>query len=246
MSFQNITLANLQALVAARLQNPLFFSQAEVNYALNQAIRDFQLGTAFWVGRFVMPTLAAKPIYNIGTTPAFQVNGVTQLLMPLRMSFNGLPIDPCSLDDLDNGYPGLPGWQLTTTATPGAPTQPILWSPVGISYFAIYPADAAGNNSLQVDGVLRAPVLVNQGDFINIDSSNVPPLVSEAICTLSTKRGGVAFQKAQAGHAEFMRMCAAMNSHIKAVAQFREYMAIDRARQTRRRYTTEPVGIGGR
>ena len=246
MAYQQFTLANLRTFVTSRLQNPLFWSDLEVQVAINDSIRSWQLATAYWQGRFQVTTIAGQVLYNIGSLPQLQVGGVTQLLMPLRMTFNGLPIDPVTTDDLDNGYTQAPGWQITTTATSGAPSTPSLWVPIGISYFAIYPADAAGNNQLTIDGVLRAPTLVNEGDYINIDSSQVAAIVGEAISTLSFKRGGVAFQKALAGHAEFMRACLAMNSHLYAASPFRGYWGLDKSRNTRRRDTVSPVGTGFR
>lgn len=246
MPFQNIPLSTLRTYVTSRLQNPYFWSALEVQVAINDAILSLQLATGLWQGRFVVSTVAGRSIYNIGSLAQLQVGGVTQLLMPLRMAFNSAPLDPTSTDDLDNGYPQAPGWQLTTTATPGAPTTPTMWAPIGISYFALYPADAVGGNSLQIDGIIRSPTLVQESDFINIDTSQIPALVGECLATLAFKRGGIALQKALAGHRDFVRMCAQINSHIKAMAPFRKYMAEDASRRTRRRDTIQPVGLGAR
>lgn len=102
------------------------------------------------------------------------------------------------------------------------------------------------SNCLQIDGVLRAPTLVLESDFINIDSSQIAAIISEAIAVLSFKRGGVAFQKALAGHAEFVRAAAAINSHIVQAAPFKQYLGLDRSRMSRRRDTGQPIGIGMR
>ena len=246
MAFTNITLAQLRTYVAARLQNPNFWSATEVQWAINQAIRDWNLATGYFQGRFIVTTVVGRVLYNLQTLSQLQVGGVSQLTMPLRVAFNGQPLDPTSTDDLDNGYPSIVGWQLTTTATAGMPSTPQLWAPIGLSYIALYPADAIGNNSLQIDGVIRAPILTSEGAYINLDSSLISAFIGEIICTISVKRGGVALQKAQAGHAEFMRAAIALNSHLKAVAPFRGYAGIDRSRSTRRRDTVQSIGAGFR
>ena len=246
MPFQVFTLANLRALVTARLQNSFFWTPLEVQNAINYALRDLQLATAYWQGRWIVTTVAGRVIYNIGSLAQLQVNGVTQLLMPLRMEFNGVPLDPTSTDDLDNGYPTPIGWQCTTTSTPGQSPAPQMWAPMGVSYFALYPADAAGNGSLQIDGVMRTPTLALETDFVNLETSLVPALVGEAITTLSFKRGGVALQKAMAGHRTFMQACLQLNSHLRAASMFRQYMGLDRSRNTRRRDTIVPAGVGFR
>ena len=236
MAYQNLTLAQFRALVVNRIQNPNFWSTAEADDALNEAIRVWNLGVGFWKGRFVLTTTAKRCIYDIPSLVQLESGGVTQVLMPLRVAYNSLPMDPTSIFDMDNGYPG---WQAQTTASAGVPSTPNTWGPIGCNKFFIWPADNAGNNGLQIDAIIRAPVLVNDADYINIDSSEIPSFLDYVNHVLMFKRGGQPFQSTMPKLANFLRSIGMRNAHLRAAGIFRGHMGDDSSRRQRPRRIPE-------
>jgi hypothetical protein len=236
LAYQNLTLAQLRVLAFNRIQNSNFFAVAEVNDAINEGIRVWNLGVGFWKGRFVLTTTAIRCIYDIPSLVQLETGGITQVLMPLRMAFNSLPMDPSSIFDMDNGNPG---WQAQTTQSSGVPSTPCQWGPIGCNKFYIWPADADGNNGIQIDALVRAPVLVNDGDYINIDSSEVPSFMDYVNHVLMFKRGGAPFQSTMPKMANFLRSVGMRNAHLRATGIFRGYMGEDSSRRQRPRRIPE-------
>lgn len=233
MGYQNYTLAALQALVYTRLQsNIVFFSNVEITDTLNEAIRIFQLGTGYWRGRVQIATVAKRCVYSIPSGA----------LVVTRLSFNGVPLDPASVWDIDNCYPG---WQTQTTITASAPSQPSLWGPFGgINYFFLWPADAVGNNGLQADCILKAPVLVNQNDYINIDSSEIRGILDYCQHILSFKRGGQVFLATMPMLENFQRAMLQRNSMLKASDPFKRLLGSADIRTKRPRSVSDAGGKG--
>jgi hypothetical protein len=123
-----------------------------------------------------------------------------------------------------------PGWQVQTTATAGAPSTPQMCGPAGTNIFWIWPADAVGGNSLQLDCVVNAPQLVNPGDFVNLDETEIVGLLDMAQHHLSMKRGGVFFQRTIPLFQNFLRLMADRNSYLMNISIFRAQTGADFAR----------------
>jgi hypothetical protein len=234
--YQNVTLSDLKLLVRNRVQNRLFYSDAEITDILNESLRIMQAATGYWKERVVATTVANRVIYD---TTAIKDSKGLSILMPLRMSFQLQPMDPTSVFDMDNG---MPGWQAQTTATPGMPTTPQLWGPKGLNLFFIWPADAVGNGGLQIDALVQAPALVNDADFLNLDTAAIPPILDYCQHVMSFKRGGAVFRSNAQKLTSFMRFLAQRNSHLRASAEFRAVMGEDSSPRRRPR-TTEDAGI---
>ena len=247
MAYQQVTLAQLRSMAFNRIQNSNFWADAEVDDAINEAIRIWQLRVGFWKQRFVITTTANRCIYDTGSIPQLQTGGVTQVLMPLRIAFNSLPMDPTSIFDMDNGFPN---WQVETTATDGVPSRPSIWGPIGCNKFFIWPADADGNGSLQMDALVRAPVLTNDGDYINIDASEITVFLDYVNHVLMFKRGGAPFQSTMPKLQSFMAAVGMRNAHLKAAGIFRAHYGEDSSRRQRPRRTPEyplaPESVGVR
>jgi hypothetical protein len=250
MPYQVITLASLRTLVFNRIQNPYFFGTQEKDDVVNETIRIYQLATGRWTDRYVISTVANRCIYQTSsitvtaTAGTLPPTGIPQVLMPIRIAFNSDPLEPTSLSDMDNGFPG---WQVQTTATGGSvSTVPLLWGPLGLNKFFIWPADAAGKNGLQIDAVKRAPVLRNDSDYVNLDTSEIPAFIGYSQHVLMFKRGGQNFAITQAGYNEFLRMLAQRNEMLKAESIYRAVMGEDPSFRTRPRRTSDATGRSGR
>jgi hypothetical protein len=204
-----------------------------------------------------IPTSAGTPtatctiaVQAVDCAPA--VTG-TRIIAPIRMVYQGLgqspqPLAWSSFADMDFSYPG---WQLQSTQTPVIPDSPNIWGPFGgINYFFIWPADVTGGNSLQIDCLLTAPVLVNDTDFLNLSVDESVGLVGYATHMCAFKRGGIHFQESMPLFEQFLRMCASRNSYLKTISPFKEAFGEDSARRMKPRRsedrTGQEIGIGVR
>jgi hypothetical protein len=241
-------LAQLQALLSARVDNQLFWSAGEQTCALNEALSIMQLATGRWRQRFIATTVANRVFYDISTLLQLQSSGICQVLQPIRVTFNqSPPMGWTSFADVDLAYPG---WQVQTTATPGAPAEPTMCGPAGLSLMWIWPADAAGNNALSLDVITNAPQLVNPGDYINLDATEITEVLNYSEHRLSFKRGGVFFQRTMPLYQSFVRMLVERNSYLANISIFRQVIGADFARNYSPRRKSErsgvPMGLGVR
>ena len=244
--YQQITLTQLVTLLQARLDNVNFWSNNEYVDSLNEALSIFQLATGRWRNRYILTSVANRVFYSIPDLPQLQVAGICQVLAPIRVSFNnGKPLGWTSFSDLDMAYPG---WQAVTTATPGAPSQPTMCGPAGVNLLWIYPADAAGGNSLQMDVITNAPQLVAPGDFVNLDETEIVGLLNYGEHRLSLKRGGIFFARTLPLLKSFYQMLADRNSYLLNISIFRQAIGADFARNYAPRRQSErsgtPVSMG--
>jgi hypothetical protein len=241
MPYTNTTLATFKNLILNRLQNASFWSTTELRDAVNEGIRVLQVCCGLWTDRYVITTQGKRVIYTTTSVTVTTVDGnIPQIFMPIRMAFNSIPLDPCTLNDMDNGYPG---WQFQTTSTTGCPDTPIMWGPIGLTKFFIWPADNDGANSLQVDCLKRAPVLVADSDYLNIDSSYISPLVGYCQHVLMLKRGGQLFSVSMNELRAFMKTLVDKNGHLQAVEPFRRFMGEEGGRRSRPRKAKDLGGI---
>lgn len=109
---------------------------------------------------------------------------VLQSKMNQRIEFGGTPLDLDSLNSLDNG---LPGWQQDDTT----PTE---WFPVGMTQFGIHPAHNAGGTTMDIDGLIDAPIPANDGANVDISFGEAELLVDYAHHIATFKAGTAEFQ----------------------------------------------------
>jgi len=208
--------------------------------SLNFGLSIFQLATGRWRNRFIITTVANRVFYSVPDLAQLQVSGICQVLQPLRIAFNGAqPLGWSSFTDMDCLYPG---WQVQTTASSGAPSTPQMCGPAGTNYFWIWPADAAGGNSLALDAVTNAPQLVKSGDFVNLDQTETTSLLDFAQFFMSQKRGGVFFQRTIPLFKGFLEMLAERNSYLMNISNFRQMTGADFARNFSPRRVQDRTG----
>lgn len=222
MPYSRVTLATLRTTLQAKWDDVPFWTPVEATLAINETLQWYNLGTGVWRQRVNLTTVADQVVYS---TPA-------PLWMPVRMEFNGQPIAMSSLTDLDNGRPE---WQSETTADAGVPSAPQFWAPIGLTQFAIWPADALGNNSLLMDGVLNTPVLTNDGDYIDLDDSELDPVLGEALHIAAFKDPS-RWPRTQAWHVNFLTTLRSHNQRLDASNLFRQAQGTDNSR-----FTTPPT-----
>lgn len=222
------TLAQMQAKVYDRLQQSPFWSTAEVTKLINEALRTWACLTGYWKKRITLTTQPTLPYYSLASFITFG----------MRVEFNSQPLSQSSLTNWDKGTPE---WE-------GNPSTPQEWAPIGISLIAIKPADAAGNNSLVLDGVANAPILAAAGDFIDIGSEEFTALLGYCQYLAAFKEGGQEFESALPLYQAFIKAAAVKNEKLLASALFRRVMGLDTdlGGQRPRRTQSQMQPVGGR
>jgi hypothetical protein len=241
-TYQSVTLGFLISLLQGRLRNAQFWTLVELRTNLNEAISILQCGTLNWKERFRYTTQAGQMFVDLTAIP--DDHGVTgRILMPLRVTFNGTPLDFATLTDMDEG---VPYWQLQATGQKGVANRVQLWGNVGLSYMFIWPSDGQGGNGLGLDCAVRAPVFPTDGSgdkqFLNLDSSAVQALLGEAEFICAFKRGIGEVQRTMPKHVNFMRMIAETNAFFKASSVYKDQYAEQTDRKSRPRLVPDFTG----
>lgn len=223
MAYTKVTYAELKAAGANRLGNVAFYTEDEIGTYLNEALRVWNLITWQWHGSVLVPTVINQTYYDISAS----------VLKVMRVALNNVPLDLTSLQSLDLGQPG---WQGDTAGTPRR------WFPVALTQIGIYPTDATGGNSLLVEGVLAAPTLVADTDYLNLGQWQVQALLDYVHHLAAFKQGGEEFKASLATFKNFVKAAAVQNSKFAETALYRRYMGMDFDEQARPVYRPEVKG----
>ena len=222
---QQHTLTDIQGYLQNRLQSSPFWNNSELTTLINEGIRTWNCLTGQWKRRVPITTVRGNPYYQL---PA-------NLVFGMHLEFNGQPITQGSVAGWDRGSPD---WE-------SQPSVPQEWAPVDLLTIAIRPADAVGRNSLAVDGVSAAPVLVGGGDFIDMSEDDYSAYIGYLQYLAAFKEGGAEFENAQPLHVAFLKQAAIRNEKLLASAIFRRAMGLDE-KGVRPRFTRSqlnPVGV---
>lgn len=226
MPYTSVSLSTLRSELLDRVGASPFWTSQEATHAINEALRFWNLFTGQWKTRQTVTTIANTVWYQFSN--AFVYN--------MRVEFNSSPMRQGSVFSLDYGRSN---WEGETTASGGTvPTTPRVWAPAGLKMLAIWPADAAGGNSLTVDGVTTTPQLVNDSDTVDLNASDHAPLLAFAERTLVFKEGGLRFTATQPLDKEFYTAIGQVNSRLSASAFFKQLMGLDMTRGEK------PLGLG--
>lgn len=215
MPYQQTTLAQLQTRLALSWEGVPYWTAAESIVYLNEALQTWGLLTGRWKRRVTIQTTANTYEFALPATMTYR----------MRVAFNGYPLSPSSLTDLDNGQPN---WRLeSTTSGSPIPTRPTLWAPVSLYLIYIWPMDAVGNNALVIDGVSDTPVLVNPGDFVDLSDADQQLILGYALHAASLKKAGPWLQATTPKFKEFLQAAGAENSLITTSQAYRRYLGVD-------------------
>lgn len=225
MPYSSITRAQLRGLLDNQLDglSQTFWRVDEKNRLIQDALRFFNLLTGYWKVRAVFNTTPSTVWYALPGT----------ITSGLRVSWRDFPVaGPTSWHDLDFGRPS---WENETTASGGdVPTHPVLWSVAGVNMIAIWPADAAGGNSLVADGVASTPILANDGDLVDIGQDELNSLLNYLQHIASFKEGGKEFSATQDEFKSFLKSCGQRSAILRASATYRKYLGLDKSRMTKK------------
>lgn len=215
MAYTAVTLATLQSQLGDRWEDVPFWTDEEARLALNEALRVWNLLTGQWKRRVTQTTTANTVWYTLPS----------MIIANARVEFNGRPLEQTSLTELDNGRPN---WENEKTNSGGSvPTRPALWAPAGLTLMAIWPADAAGSNSLVIDGVRATPTLARTDDYIDIGQEELNAILGYALHAVSLKAGGSIFRATLPHYKTFITAAADKNDRLRASNMYRWAMGLD-------------------
>jgi len=220
MPYLVTTLADLKVALRQRWDGGVFWTDEEARLAINEALRDWNLLTGRWRRQTTLSTGAGTIEYAINAT----------ILYGLRVKIGAAPaLTPTSILELDLGRPT---WRSETSASGGdVPTRPLLWAPVSLQRIAIWPAPvAAGVNDLLVDGVANTPILVEDGDFVDLGEEIQGYVLDQALHVAAFKEAGPRWRATRPYMIAFLQAAAEENSLLKASQAYRRYAGLDRRR----------------
>lgn len=211
MPYQSLTLADLRTRLQQRMEAVPFWTTADANDAINEALCTWNMLTGRWTQTIVIPT--TRLTYELGLP--------SSLVYGMRVAFNGQPLTPTAEAALDLGRPR---WRTETTADGGSvPTRPTLWCPVSLQLLYIWPMDAVGANSWTLDGVMDTPQLTADGDYVNLADADISTLLGFALHVLLLKKGGPWFAQTLPLFDAFIAAAAAENSLITTSQWYRTW-----------------------
>jgi len=223
------TWSTIRQRLQERVESKPFWDATEARDAFNEALLTWNLLTGMWKRRITLPTVANQYEYALSAT----------MLYRMRITYNNLPLTPSGREDLNNGRHT---WRSETTASGGdVPTRPVLWAPVSLQLIYIWPADAVGGGTLTVDGVSATPVVVEDGDTVDIGEEDLTTLLGYSLHVLTFKKGGPAFAATMPYFTAFLEGAADLNDLIKTSQFYRRYMGLDRRDQKPFRDTGVPL-----
>lgn len=185
------TLADLESQVYDQLDNNTdFYVQAEVDRAINEAVRTLNLFTGFLqtTSTITGGTQAGRVFYD---TPG-------NILFPIGVRFNTRPLKKSSLRSIGSMHRN---WMTHTTVNFGPVAD---WIPVGTRKFALHPSDSVGSVTLQVIGVQEPTALASATDTVSVPDEHVDTLVNLASHILQLKEGGKIFADASQAYQDFL------------------------------------------
>jgi hypothetical protein len=232
VAYTQLTRAQVRTLAYQRLDNnTTLWRTDEVNRLINEALRTWNALTGYWKVRVgPIATVANQVFYSL---PGTIVNpGVAQ--------WNGKSLNFASLFEMDYSRRT---WQSDTTTSGGeVPDEPKIWCPVGLTQFAIWPADAVAGNSLIFDGVATTPVMSADTDFIDIGSDELQSILDYVQHLAAFKEGGVEHENTGLLFKNFLKAAADRNGLLLANNAFRGWMGLDKREQQVPQRRREGVG----
>lgn len=215
MAFTTFTWAQIRQRLNDRLEQKAFWTPDEQRDAFNEAMSAWNLFTGYWKKRITIATVANIHTYVLPGSMVYQT----------RVTFNGLPLSPSSRHDFNNARYT---WRGESTTTGGdVPNRPMMWAPLDLFLFQIWPSDAAGGNSLIVDGVATTPVIANDDNTIDVAEGILTTLLGYAQHALLFKKGGPDFQASMALFKAFLDEAVEQNSQLKATNAYRRVMGLE-------------------
>jgi len=209
------TWSEIRTRLRARVESKFFWPDQDLLDAFNEGLYFLNLCTGQWRARITLPTVANQLEYVLPASMVYR----------MRITYNDLPLTSGNREDQNNARYQ---WRTDTTAT-GAPvpTRPMIWIPIDLYLFYLWPRDAVGGGTLTVDGVSATPVLVEEADTVDLGEEHLTPTINYALHALLFKKGGPAWQATMPLLQQFLAEMSDINQQIKTSQAFRRLMGLD-------------------
>lgn len=214
MPYTQVTRAQLRTFLQHRYDSVPYWTATEANDAINEALRQFNLYTGYWRGSATVNTVAGDPFLAVASS----------LTRATRITRPGKVLTRKSIVEF---YRYRSNWRTQTTASGSpVPTTVQEWAPIGLTGFAIWPADAAGGLTLTVEAVKITPVLTADGQFVDVGQEELEILLDEMLWILTFKRPSEREQQ-RPRHEKFLQGCLDRNDQLRASSYFRAVLGLD-------------------
>lgn len=216
MAYQQVTLSKFRARLMERLGNlsATFFTTLELNAYIMESVRVWNSMTGYWKG---------PQLFNTTTSPWYVVQGT--IFSSVRVTWNGSPLSPIALYDLDSGRPN---WQSETVAGGGdVPSTPQLYAIGATNLIAIWPSDTVTTNQLKIDGVLSTPLLIADTDFLDIGQEEFALLLDYCEHLALFKEGGAEWEAGMPLLQNFITGATARNGMLQKSNLYTKFMGGD-------------------
>lgn len=234
MPYAQVTRAQLRGLLQSRLGalGTVFYRTDELNRYLQEALRVWNLCSGYWRTRAVLTTTAAGVWYVLPGAITTQ----------LSVSFGSVPMAASSIPDMDSGRPS---WESEATTTGGdVPSSPTIYGIGGVNVIAIWPADAAGGNSLVVDGVAATPILSADNTLVDIGQEELTHVLDYAEHIAMFKEGGASFSQTMPLLEGFLRGAGERNAFFMASDKYKQWAGVDTGQDSKKRkLDAQRVGV---
>lgn len=217
MAYAVVSLSELRVRLRAKRDGILQWTVEEERLAINEALRTWNFLTGKWRRRAAQNTGNGTVEYALPST----------MIYGMRVTVSGIPLTVTSLTELDLMRPD---WRGETVASGGqVPTAPTLWAPQSLQRVVIWPAMASVVvNGFSADGVSATPVLVEDGDFIDLGQELLDVLLNFCLHLLAFKLGGPTWIATRPFYQQFLQAAAEENGVLKANLKFRRWAGINR------------------
>lgn len=216
MAYTTFDWSTIRARLRARVEDKPWWEGDEDRSAFNEALLVWNLLTGYWKRRETLATVADQSVYTLSAS----------MLYRTRITFNNLPLTSSSREDLNRSRYQWRG-DTTLTGRP-VPSRPMVFAPISLRTFYLWPKDAVGSNLLTIDGVAATPTIVEDGDTIDAGEELLTTLLGYSLHALTFKKGGPAFQSTLPLFQTFLHEAAEVNDQIKTGSVYRRIMGLDR------------------
>lgn len=199
-----ISKAAFRSDLQARVGSPTYWVNTELDNAIQESLRMWNLLTGDWCGRIVIPTVAGAHWLMLPAT----------LLVGMRVEYREKPVQQTSTFELDHGKPN---WENESGA------QVKFWAPVALNMIALSPAPATTDHALTIDGITQTPLLSSLGenDVIDLDPGHYETLLNYARHLLLLKLGGREFTESLAARKALWDDATSDNQRMQAASPYR-------------------------
>lgn len=221
MPYTRITRAELRLRLQERWDSSPWWTLDDANQALDDALLYWNALTGYWRRRQTLTIPANDPFGVIADT----------MVQNTSVSINGVPLTKGSLAGLSLSRPN---WRRESVATAGCPSVPVIWAPVSLSVFVIWPATAV-DVTASVDGVRSTPRLTSDADFLDADDSVVSTFVGYALHLAALKAPAGVLERTAGYKDDFLLEAADRNQALRRTDWYK------RIQSSSRQHLLQPV-----